>query len=194
MKAAIYARVSRDEQEIRNQLEQLRSYAISRHNLTAVEYLDHETGKHANRPAFQDLFGAASRHEFSLVIVWALDRFTREGVSETFQHIAKLKSYGVEFESYTEPHFRTTGPFGELMIAMSAWIAKQERARISERTKAGLATARRQGKELGRPKRVFDRWQAVVLRNEGLSWSEIATRLKVPASTLRKACASLEGE
>jgi hypothetical protein len=49
-------------------------------------------------------------------------------------------------ESLTEPHSRTTGPAGELMIAIAACIAKQERIRISDRTKAGLATARNEGK------------------------------------------------
>jgi hypothetical protein len=41
------------------------------------------------------------------------DRFTREGVLETFEHIRKLTTYGVGFESYTEAHFRSTGPAPE---------------------------------------------------------------------------------
>jgi DNA invertase Pin-like site-specific DNA recombinase len=49
-----------------------------------------------------------------------------------------LLGYGVQFISYTEAHFRTTGPAGELMIAIATWIAQQERIRLSERTKAGL--------------------------------------------------------
>ncbi len=43
-------------------------------------------------------------------MVWALDRFTREGVAETFEYIKRLTSNGVEFVSFTEEHFRTTGP------------------------------------------------------------------------------------
>lgn len=67
---------------------------------------------------------------------------------QTFEHIKKLRGYGVEFESFTEAHFRTTGSAGELMIAIAAWIAEQERKRISERTLAGLVKARRDGKTL----------------------------------------------
>lgn len=186
--AAIYARVSTKDkgQDTENQLAQLRKYAESQ-GWTVVEYIDHESGKHADRAAFQRLFAAASRREINMVLVWALDRFTREGVSETFIHIKKLSGYGVEFESLTEPHFRTTGVAGELMMAIAAWIAKQERARISERTKAGLATARAKGKQLGRRWTVFPRDKARALRDAGVSWREIGRQLGVGQSTIRSA-------
>src|SRR5205807_843642 len=103
-----------------------------------VEYVDQASGKSGDRDSFRRLFADASRRQFDVVLVWALDRFTREGVLETFEYIRDLTKYGVEFESYSEAHFRTTGPAGELMLAVAAWIAKQERIRISERTKAGL--------------------------------------------------------
>jgi len=74
----------------------------------------------------------------------------------------------VQFESYSEAHFRTTGPAGELMLAIAARIAKQERLRISDRTKAGVDRARRQGKHCGRPKRVFRRDEAVRMAAEGI--------------------------
>lgn len=54
-----------------------------------------------------------------MVLVWALDRFTREGVAETFQHIKRLASHSVHFVSFTEENFRTTGPAGEPMIAVA---------------------------------------------------------------------------
>jgi hypothetical protein len=44
-------------------------------------------------------------------------------VAQTFDHIKTLRGYGVEYVSFSEPHFRTTGPAGELMIAVAAWIA-----------------------------------------------------------------------
>ena len=187
MKAAIYARVStRDRgQDTENQLTQLREYA-RRQSWEIVEYVDHDTGKHAQREAFQQMFAAASRREFDLVLVWALDRLTREGVWETFDHIRRLSSYGVQFESLTEAHFRTTGPAGELMLAIAAWIAQQERLRISDRTKAGLDRARREGKQLGRPRKVWSQARAEKLRAAGKSWRAIAAALKVPESSLRR--------
>lgn len=192
-KAAIYARVSTKDkgQDTENQLAQLRRYAESQ-NWQVVEYIDHETGKHSNRPSFLKLFEAASRREINVVLVWALDRFTREGVGETFLHIKRLFGYGVQFESLTEPHFRTTGPAGELMIAIAAWIAKQERSRISERTKAGLATARAKGKQLGRRWKVFPRDKAQKMRDEGKSWREIARELGIGQSTIRSGLRSVQ--
>jgi DNA invertase Pin-like site-specific DNA recombinase len=77
-----------------------------------------------------------------------LDRLTRPGVYETFNYVRRLTSYGVRFESYTEAHFRTTGPAGELMLAVAAWIAQQD-----AHTKARLQRAKRQGQVLGRPAR-----------------------------------------
>ena len=101
----------------------------------------------------------AELRRFDLVLVWALDRLTREGVAETFEYIKRLTSHGVQFVSFTEEHFRTTGPAGELMIAVAAWIAKQERIRISERVRAGLSRARalrtRSGRMIGRPRVLF---------------------------------------
>ena len=186
--AAIYARVSTKDkgQDTENQLVQLRRYAQSQ-SWAVIEFIDHETGKHADRAALDKLFTAASRREINMVLVWALDRFTREGVAETFMHIKRLLDYGVQFESLTEPHFRTTGPAGELMIAIAAWIAKQERVRISERTKAGLAVARAKGQQLGRRWKIFPRDRARQMRKDGASWRAIARELGVGQSTIRSA-------
>lgn len=192
MIAAIYARVSTKDkgQDVENQLAQLRKYAEAQ-SWGVVEFVDHETGKHANRAEFLRMFEAASRREINVVLVWALDRFTREGVAETFGHIKTLIGYGVQFESLTEAHFRTTGPAGELMIAIAAWIAKQERIRISERTKAGLAVARAKGVQLGRRWKVFPRDRAQAMRDSGLSWRAIARELGVGQSTIRSGLASV---
>jgi DNA invertase Pin-like site-specific DNA recombinase len=170
---------------------QQRRYARSQ-GWTIREFVDYETGKHADRAAFQQMFQAASRREINLVLVWSLDRFTREGVAETFLHIKKLLDYGVEFESLTESHFRTTGAAGELMIAIAAWIAKRERIRISERTKAGLQLAVAKGKNLGRPRRVFPRDKALALRADGWSWRAIEAELGIGQSTIRHALKSVQ--
>jgi DNA invertase Pin-like site-specific DNA recombinase len=188
MRCAIYSHVSTSDkgQETRNQSDQQRRYAEAQ-GWEVVEFTDHESGKHSNRPQFQALFAAASRREIDIVLVCALDRFSREGVAQTFGHIRRLLDYKVQFESLTEPHFRTTGPAGELMIAIAAWIAQQERIRISDRTEAGLATARSKGRLGGRPAKVFDRDRALAMRAQDppVSWRKIASALKVPQSSLR---------
>jgi DNA invertase Pin-like site-specific DNA recombinase len=184
-RVAIYTRVSTfgTGQDTENQAIQLREYAIRHGWMITAEYTDHATGKHSDRDAFRRLFEGGSRREFDIVLVWALDRLSREGVLETFEHVRRLTNYGIAFESYTEQHFRTTGSAGELMLAVAAWIAKQERIRISDRTKAGLARARRQGKVPG-PKRVFRRDEVIRLRDvERMSWRAIAAALGIPVMT-----------
>jgi DNA invertase Pin-like site-specific DNA recombinase len=174
-------------QDTENQLIQLREYCTRQGWVIVAEYADRVSGKSANRDAFKQLFEDASKRNFDVVLVWALDRFTREGVYETFDHVHRLASHGIQFESYTEAHFRTTGPAGELMLAVAAWIAKQERQRISDRTKAGLERAKRAGKKCGRPVRVFRRDEATALRAKGMSWRAIGQKLGVPYATIRRA-------
>lgn len=188
-RVAIYARVSTDDkgQDVDNQLHQLREYCLRQNWLIIEEFVDHMSGKTAARPAFARLFTAASRRHFDVVLVWALDRFTRQGVLETFEHIRDLKAYNVQFESYSEAHFRTTGPAGELMLAIAAWIAKQERLRISERTKAGIERARRAGGKHGGQCRVFDRAMVLKLAKKGLSLRAIAAKLGIGRGTVERA-------
>jgi DNA invertase Pin-like site-specific DNA recombinase len=186
-RVALYARVSTGidkGQDTENQLVQLREYCQRQGYAIVEEYIDQASGKSSDRDSFRKLFDGASKRLFDRVVVWALDRFSRAGVPKTFEHIRQLTAYGVAFESYTEAHFRTSGPAGELLVAVAAWIAKQERIRISDRTKAGLERARRQGKVPGRPKRVFRRDEVVRLREvERMSWRAIAAALDIPVMT-----------
>src|SRR5215510_1893582 len=70
----------------------------------------------------------------------------------------------------------------ETSLAIFGWVAEQEKPRLSERTRAGLARARREGKRIGRPRRIaaVDLPRLVKLRREGLSLRQIAQRLRVP--------------
>jgi DNA invertase Pin-like site-specific DNA recombinase len=189
IKAAIYCRVSTKDkgQETANQALQLREYAARMGWELVEEYTDQASAKNGERSAFKRLFDDASKRRFDVVLVWALDRLTRAGVYETFDYVRRLTSYGVQFESYTEAHFRTTGPAGELMLAVAAWIAQQERLRLSERTKAGLQRAKRQGQVLGRRRVQVDNSRIMELRAAGNSFSEIASVLQVSRSVAYRA-------
>jgi DNA invertase Pin-like site-specific DNA recombinase len=83
MKAAIYARVStRDKgQDNENQLRELRAFAERLGYITYKEYFDTESGSKADRPQFKQLFQDAHQRHFDVVLFWALDRFSREGVT-----------------------------------------------------------------------------------------------------------------
>ena len=85
------------------------------------------------------MFDDASRKQFDMVLFWILDRFYREGVPETLQHLQKLTSHGVEWFSYREEYLRSVGVFKEAVHAILATIAKQERVRSSRRIHAARA-------------------------------------------------------
>jgi hypothetical protein len=104
-----------------------------------------------DRPGFAAMLKAAHQRKFDIVVFWALDRLTREGTRATLNYLQRLESKGVGYVSYQEQWLDSTGPFKDVMISMFATLAKQERARISERTIAGLNIARAKGKRLGRP-------------------------------------------
>jgi DNA invertase Pin-like site-specific DNA recombinase len=154
MRAAIYARVStRDKgQDTENQLRELRTFAERLGYSIYQEYIDHESGSKADRPQFQQLFQDAHQRRFDVVIFWALDRFSREGVTETLNYLQMLSVAGVQFKSFTEQYLDSTGLLKDAIISIMAAIAKQERVRLGERSKSGLAKAVAKGKSLGRPK------------------------------------------
>jgi DNA invertase Pin-like site-specific DNA recombinase len=180
MKIAIYARVSTDKQDTENQLAQLRQFAPTQGWQVVQEYIDIESGSKSDRPEFQRMFRDASKRKFDLVLFWALDRLSREGVLATLQHLNRLESYGVGFRSFTEPYFDSCGVFKDAVIAIMATLAKQERVKRSERTKAGLAIARARGKTLGRPKTLRVTTNDVSrLRASGKSYRQVARELGI---------------
>jgi DNA invertase Pin-like site-specific DNA recombinase len=188
MRVALYARVSTKDkrQDTENQLTQLRQFTSTQGWAVAAEYVDRTTGKHSDREQFQRLFQDASQRKFDLVLFWSLDRFSREGVRETLNHLERLSSFGVAYRSFTEQYLDSCGLFKDAVLAILAVIAKQERVRLSERTIAGLEKARKAGRVGGRPKVVCDRRKVEHLREAGLSLSAIARRVKVSKSTIHR--------
>jgi DNA invertase Pin-like site-specific DNA recombinase len=192
VQVGIYGRVSTADkgQEVENQLAELRRFAASQGWAVYAEYIDHESGKHSERQQFRALFSDAARHQFDIVLFWALDRFTREGALETLQHLNVLSGYGVGFRSFSEPYLDSCGIFKDAVIAILGTIAKQERVRISQRVRAGLERARvsgtRSGKAVGRPRVVFRRDQVAEMRASGVAWREIARRTGVSVRTVRR--------
>ena len=188
MRVALYARVSTKDkrQGTENQLSQLRQFTVTQGWAVAAEYEDRATGKHSDREQFQRLFQDASQRKFDLVLFWSLDRFSREGVRETLNHLERLASYGVAYRSFTEQYLDSCGLFKDAVLAILAVIAKQERVRLSERTIAGLEKARKAGRVGGRPKVVCDRRKVERLREAGLSLSAIARKVKVSKSSIHR--------
>ena len=186
MTAAIYARVStRDKGQTNdNQLLELRAFAERLDYSIYREYRDQESGGTAERPQFQQLLLDAHQRRFDVVLFWSLDRFSREGVTETLNHPQRLNAAGVQFKSFTEQYLDSTDVFKGALIAILAAIAKQERVRLSERIKAGQA---RRTKKPGRPALPAAKVADVRrLRGEGLSFKKIQLATGVPVATMHK--------
>jgi DNA invertase Pin-like site-specific DNA recombinase len=118
------------------------------------EYVDRVSGRKGTgeRKQFAALFEDASRRKFDCVLFWALDRFSREGMVPTIQHLERLNSYGVTFHSYTEPHLCADNEMVRgILLAVLATMAKQEAKRLSERVIAGMRKAQAKGTKSGLP-------------------------------------------
>jgi len=195
MRTAIYTRVSKNDgtQDPENQLRELRVFC-QRQGWEIVEvYTDFASGKRSDRASFKRMMADASKRKFDTVTFWAMDRFSREGIEATLSYLRQLEGYKVGFRSYQEPFFDSAGPFKELMIAMFASFASLERAKISERTLAGLAKARSQGRVGGRPKVEDDAATMKTYRKlkaRGLSVRKIAEAMAVSPTTVQKLSAA----
>lgn len=156
-KSAIYVRVSTEKQEAENQLIQLREFAKKNNWQIYKEYVDVISGKENSRPSFDKLFQEAHKKLFDVVLFWDLSRFSRAGTLFTLQKLQELKRSGIDWVSYQEPYIRSIGQFSDVIISLLSTVAKIEREKISQRTKAGLQRVKSQGKKLGRPKGKTDK-------------------------------------
>ncbi len=108
---ALYARVSTKDkgQDVENQLAQLREFCERQGYVIHDEYMDDESGTKGKRErdGFNRLFEDASKRKFDVVLVWSLDRFTREGIQKTIFYLQQLDGLGVNFKSYTEQYLDT---------------------------------------------------------------------------------------
>ncbi len=163
MRVVIYCRVSTGEQDTQNQLLVLRRWAEQQGYSITAEYLDIASGAR-RREKLDDVFDGARRRRFDILAIWSLDRLTREGPLATLLYIHRLNAMGVKVYSHQEPYLDPRLPFYESIIALLADIAKWERQRRSERTKAGLCRAVAVGRTLGRPKGSRDKRKRVVRR------------------------------
>jgi DNA invertase Pin-like site-specific DNA recombinase len=161
-KIALYVRVSKNDesQDPTNQCIPLRDFAKALGGEIVAEYMDYAGGGNSDRVQFKQMLRDAEKHKFSLLLIWSLDRLSREGISNTLGYLERLRRNGVGIKSLQESWLDTRDEgIGQLLIAIFSWVARQERIRIVERTKAGLERARRSGKRLGRPPGVKDSQQ-----------------------------------
>ncbi len=152
MKVCLYIRVSTGMQDNTNQLAVLLEWAKQRGFDVVKVYEEEESAwRNGHQKELANLIEDARKRKFQAVLVWALDRLSREGALAILSLVQKLSVHGVRVLSYQESWTEAPGEMAELLYALTGWVARMESQRRSERTKAGLARVKAQGKRLGRP-------------------------------------------
>jgi putative DNA-invertase from lambdoid prophage Rac len=191
LRAGLYARVStQDQQTVTLQTRAMREYAGRRGWRIALQVKEVGSGA-SQRERRETLLEAARRREIDVVLVWRLDRWGRS-VTDLLATLQELEHLGVGFVSLTEALDLTT-PAGRAMAGLLAVFAEFEREILRERVRAGLAQARQNGQRLGRPATAaLHADQVRKLRRAGLSKSEIARRLEIGRTSVRRMLAARE--
>ena len=149
---AIYARVSTADktQDPETQLIQLREHCQAQGWSIYREYVDQASAQDvAHRTGWKALHDDAARHRFKAVVVFKLDRAFRS-VKHMHDTLATWELVHVDFRSIREG-FDTSTALGRLLMNLLASLAEFELEMISERVKAGMSRAKKQGVKLGRP-------------------------------------------
>lgn len=150
-RAALWLRVSTDEQHTENQRPLLEQMAKRRGFEVVRVYecaLSAWTGKH--QAVLDEAMLDAHRGEYETLFVWAIDRVSREGIEATFRTVRQFADRGVTIVSHEEPWLNGSSDVQELMLAISAWMARKESDRRSARIRAGLARRKAEGGHVGR--------------------------------------------
>ncbi len=186
VRAALYIRVSTDDQELANQRPELERLASMRRLSIVARYEEHASAAKA-RPQFDRMLADARGGAFDVLLIWAIDRFGRS-MAGNVNHVLELERVGVRVVSVRETWLDTSGPVRDLLLAIFSWIAEQERVRLGERTRAGMERARLAGKSIGRPRARVDRnaYDMLIQQNPAITLERAAARLGVSSSTLRR--------
>ena len=189
VRAGLYARIStQDQHTLPMQNRAMRDYADRRGWAIAMQVKEVGSGA-LQRQQREKLLEAARRREIDAVVVWRLDRWGRS-VTDLLATLQELEHLGVGFVSLTEALDLTT-PAGRAMAGLLAVFAAFEREILGERVRAGLAHARQNGRQLGRPLTAgLHANQIGKLHGSGISKSEIARRLNIDRTSVRRILAA----
>ena len=185
-KAACYVRCSTAGQTTSNQTLELKRYCERQGWVIAKIYEDQAiSGSQHDRPALNELLSDAKQGKFDVVVVWKIDRLARS-TAHLLEILNHLRASKVDFCSSTQG-IDTTTAHGRMIFTFLGAISEFERELITERVTAGIARAKQEGVQFGRPRVGFDINRALELRKEGLSWGLLAKKMGVSSATLRRA-------
>ena len=194
MKVAIYVRVSTNEQTTENQVRELTLWADrAGHEIVHIYDDNGISGAKGReyRKEFDKILKGAVRREFDMVAAWSVDRLGRS-LQDLISFLQELHGAGVDLYLHQQA-LDTSTPSGKAMFQMMGVFAEFERSMISERVKAGLARARSNGKQLGRPKVSSDiEDQINALRDQGMGILRIGKQLGVGTSTVQRVVSGVQ--
>lgn len=186
-KAAIYTRVSTQDQSVDMQVSDLRRYCEQRSFEVYKEYSDQGvSGTKDHRPALDQLMADARKRRFDVVACWRFDRWARS-TKHLITALEEFRHLGIDFISFQE-NIDTSSPLGKAVFTIVSAIAELEKNIIVERVKAGLRNAKAKGKRLGRRPLIDARLLRTVsdMRGRGMSIRGISNELGVSKSLVHK--------
>lgn len=181
-----YARISTDDQNLALQMDALRQAGCDR-----IFHDEGVSGITVSRPALDHALAVLAPHD--VLIVWKLDRLGRS-LAHLIEITGKLAARGIGFRSLSEA-IDTTTASGRLLFHVMGALAEFERALISERTRAGMASARARGALIGRPKKLAAsavQEAKIALEAGTAALPELAMSLAVAPVTLARALKRLD--
>lgn len=203
-KAALYLRVSTEDQDLAGQERELRAEAARRGWQVVTVYSEKVSGTgKVERKEYEGLIrnSTSPLREWDHLLVWSLDRFSREATfTKATQAVLDLERAGVRFHSLKEPTLDTPDDGSpnlgrDVLLALLPVIASFESKRRSERVRVAMREIKegrrrtRSGRPPGRPRRVTPELaaKARVLRESGLPWAAVAQHTALPKETCRRA-------
>ena len=197
-RAVLYLRVSTTDQTTANQERELREVASRTGHEIVHVYKDHGVSGakgRDQRPAFDRLCKDAAQRKFDVVMAWSVDRLGRS-LQDLIAFLSELHALRIDLFLHQQG-LDTTTPAGKAMFQMMGVFAEFERSMIQERVRAGLARAKEEGKQLGRPRIAADLEKQILAalkapgRSEGVR--KIAARFGVDPSTVQRISRPFDG-
>ena len=188
-RCAIYSRCSTHDQNVSNQIIELKNIA-ERKGLAIVSDFSDEgisgSKGRESRTGFDNLIKGAVKKDFDTILVWSVDRLGRS-LQDLVSFLNEIHSVDCDLYIH-QSGIDSSTPSGKMMFQMCGVFAEFERGMISERVKAGQERAKSQGKHIGRPSNLNEGLVHSIkyMREQGIGIRKIASDLKVGVSTVYK--------
>ncbi|QSW18580.1 recombinase family protein [Clostridium gasigenes] len=176
-----YARVSKKDQNLDRQVDQLKEYGIPKRNM----YVEKYSGTSKDRPMLKKMLEELESND--IVVVVDITRISRSS-KDLLGLVDEIKEKGASIKSLKDTWLDTTNsnPYSTFLLTVMSGLSQLERELISSRTKEGLESARKRGKVGGRPKvdNVNIQRALILYEDKKLSINDICTMCGISKNTL----------